>query len=102
MAEQQQSIADFAQSSFGILLATSIGEEGLDLPSVDVLIFYEPVGDIRRDVQRKGRTGRHGPGKVFILVYRTGQEAGIFRSLFKKEAQVEKILNYYQQKNRST
>jgi len=101
-SEQQEAIAEFGKSAVGILLATSIGEEGLDLPSVDTLIFYEPVGDIRRDVQRKGRTGRHAPGKVFVLVYRHGQEAGIYRSLLKKEAQVEKILNYYQQKNRPT
>ena len=49
-------------------MATSVGEEGLDIPSTDVVIFYEPVSSAIRLIQRRGRTGRNRPGEVFIFV----------------------------------
>ncbi|MFQ6076576.1 MAG: helicase-related protein [Candidatus Bathyarchaeia archaeon] len=49
------------------LVATSIGEEGLDIPSVDLVVFYEPVPSEIRYIQRKGRTGRRRFGRVVIL-----------------------------------
>jgi len=50
-----------------VLVATSIAEEGLDIPTVDHVIFYEPIPSEIRYIQRKGRTGRKTPGKVTIL-----------------------------------
>ena len=47
--------------------ATSIAEEGLDIPAVDHVIFYEPIPSEIRYIQRRGRTGRKAPGKVTIL-----------------------------------
>ena len=41
--QQMQVIKDFRDGKFNILVATSIGEEGLDIPSVDTVIFYEPI-----------------------------------------------------------
>ena len=51
-----------------MLVASSIGEEGLDIPSVDLVIFYEPTPNEIRDIQRKGRTGRFRAGDVYVLV----------------------------------
>ena len=48
-------------------MSTSIGEEGLDVPAVDLVIFYEPVPSAIRSIQRRGRTGRMEKGKVIIL-----------------------------------
>ena len=39
------------------IVATSIGEEGLDIPAVDLIVFFDVV-DIIRTIQRMGRTGR--------------------------------------------
>jgi len=36
---QAQAIQDFRENKFKVLVATSIGEEGLDIPSVDAVIF---------------------------------------------------------------
>ena len=67
--EQQKSIiSDFREKKFAVLAATSIGEEGLDIPAVDVVVFYEPVASEIRNIQRKGRTGRFRYGEVAILV----------------------------------
>jgi len=47
--------------------AERIAEEGLDIPAVDHVIFYEPIPSEIRYIQRRGRTGRKAPGKVTIL-----------------------------------
>jgi Fanconi anemia group M protein len=45
-----------------------VGEEGLDVPSTDMVIFYEAVPSEIRSIQRKGRTGRSGSGRIVVLV----------------------------------
>ncbi len=67
-SQQQQAIEDFRQGKFRILVATSIGEEGLDIPSVDAVVFYEPVPSEIRSIQRKGRAGRMKFGEVITMV----------------------------------
>jgi ERCC4-related helicase len=65
---QKQTIAEFRAGAFDVLVASSIGEEGLDIPSVDLVIFYEPIPNEIRNIQRKGRTGRFRAGDVYVLV----------------------------------
>ena len=69
-AQQQDTIKDFRDGKFKVLVATSIGEEGLDIPSVDTVIFYEPIPNEIRNIQRRGRAGRMKYGQVVILVAR--------------------------------
>ncbi|MGQ9788374.1 MAG: helicase-related protein [Candidatus Hadarchaeaceae archaeon] len=57
----------FRSGDVKVLVATSIAEEGLDIPGVDLVVFYEPVPSEIRYIQRKGRTGRRSFGKVIIL-----------------------------------
>jgi Fanconi anemia group M protein len=66
--EQTARIKRLEDGSINVLVATSIAEEGLDIPSVDHVIFYEPIPSEIRYIQRRGRTGRKNPGKVTILV----------------------------------
>lgn len=66
--DQARTISDFREGRFRALVATSIGEEGLDIPTVDAVVFYEPVPNEIRNIQRKGRTGRIRFGSVIILV----------------------------------
>jgi Fanconi anemia group M protein len=65
---QRMTIDSFRKGEFRVLLATSIGEEGLDIPTVDCVIFYEPVPSAIRNIQRRGRSGRIRFGEVTILV----------------------------------
>ena len=66
--EEQSSILDsFRNGEFDVLVATSIAEEGLDIPEVDLVIFYEPIPSEIRYIQRRGRTGRKSAGTVMIL-----------------------------------
>ncbi len=66
--EQAERIRMLEEGELNILVATSIAEEGLDIPAVDHVVFYEPIPSEIRYIQRRGRTGRKAPGKVTILV----------------------------------
>ena len=66
--KQIAALTRFRAGEFKVLIATSVGEEGLDIPSTDMVIFYEAVPSEIRSIQRKGRTGRSGAGRVVVLV----------------------------------
>lgn len=66
--EQALILDSFRNGAFDVLVATSIAEEGLDIPEVDLVIFYEPIPSEIRYIQRRGRTGRKSAGTVTILV----------------------------------
>jgi len=66
--KQIAALGRFREGGFKVLIATSVGEEGLDVPSTDMVIFYEAVPSEIRSIQRKGRTGRSGAGRVVVLV----------------------------------
>ena len=81
-AEQKAVLEDFRNGNLNCLVATSIGEEGLDIPSVDLIVFYDVV-DVIRTVQRMGRTGRARDGRVVVLATR-GKEHTKFTAELKK------------------
>ena len=65
--EQSAVLQSFRNGEFEVLVATSIAEEGLDIPQVDLVVFYEPIPSEIRYIQRRGRTGRKSSGRVIIL-----------------------------------
>lgn len=62
--EQIEALNRLRKGDFNVLLATQVGEEGLDVSECSLVIFYDSVPSAIRFVQRKGRTGRRSPGKV--------------------------------------
>jgi len=66
--QQIARLSDFRSGDANVLVATSVGEEGLDIPSADLVIFYEPISSEIRTIQRRGRTGRRRQGEVVVLV----------------------------------
>jgi len=66
--EQKEMIEKFKAGEINILVATSIAEEGLDIPEVNEVIFYEPVPSAIRKIQRAGRTARLSKGSLKILI----------------------------------
>ncbi|HJK44197.1 MAG TPA: helicase-related protein, partial [Methanocorpusculum sp.] len=66
--EQIDAIRRFREGEYHVLVATSVGEEGLDIPSTDLVVFYEAVPSEVRSIQRKGRTGRNSAGKIIVLI----------------------------------
>jgi len=91
--KQQASMLDeFRDGMFNILIATSVGEEGLDIPSVDLVIFYEPVPSAIRQIQRRGRTARQEKGKVIMLIAKNTRDEAFSWSAKNKEKRMHKIL----------
>lgn len=60
------------------MVATSIGEEGLDIIEVDLVICFDANVSPLRMIQRMGRTGRKNEGRVVVLAYE-GQELQGYR-----------------------
>lgn len=66
--EQVETVNKFRKGEYSILVATQVGEEGLDISECNLVVFYDNVPSAIRFVQRKGRTGRRAPGRVVVLV----------------------------------
>ncbi len=76
--KQKEIINDFSEGKINVLVATSIAEEGLDIPEVDAVIFYEPVPSAIRTIQRTGRTARLSKGKLIILITKGTRDESFF------------------------
>lgn len=83
---QAKTLLRFGEGEFQVLVSSSIGEEGLHVPDVDLVVFYEAVPSEIRSIQRRGRTGRTSAGRVVILLAEgTVDEAYYYSSLFKED-----------------
>ena len=90
--KQIAALGRFREGDFKVLIATSVGEEGLDVPSTNMVIFYEAVPSEIRSIQRKGRTGRSGAGRVVVLVTK-GTADEVYRHVSQqKEKQMHKSM----------
>lgn len=58
----------FRKGGYNVLVSTSVGEEGLDIGDVDLIICFDASNSPIRLVQRMGRTGRKRAGRIIILV----------------------------------
>lgn len=83
--EQAEIIKDFSEGRINVLCATSIGEEGLDIPEVNAVIFYEPIPSAIRKIQRAGRTARLMKGKLLILMIKKTRDEAYYWAAFHKE-----------------
>ncbi|KAI0013438.1 type III restriction enzyme [Xylariaceae sp. FL0662B] len=79
-AQQIERINKFKNGEFNVLVATSIGEEGLDIGQVDLIICYDASGSPIRMLQRMGRTGRKRAGRVALLLMRGKEEDNYTKS----------------------
>ncbi|WP_323191336.1 DEAD/DEAH box helicase [Halostella sp. PRR32] len=87
--EQQETLDAFRDGEFEVLVSTSVAEEGLDVPEVDLVLFYEPVPTAIRSIQRKGRTGRQAEGKVVVLMAEDTRDEAYFWIARRKESEME-------------
>ena len=90
--QQKEIIEEFKEGKYNVLLATSVAEEGLDIPKVDCVIFYEPIPSDIRAIQRRGRTGRFKEGKVYILITEKTRDEAFYWASKNKEKHMKKAL----------
>ena len=90
--EQTNIIQKFRNGEYNVLVATSVAEEGIDIPATDMVIFYEPVPSEIRAIQRRGRTGRTSMGKVIILSTKGTRDTAYLWSSRNKEKKMKNEL----------
>jgi len=90
--EQVETIERFKAGDHNVLVCTSVGEEGLDIPATDLVVFYEPIPSEIRTIQRRGRTGRTRAGRVIVLVTRDTRDEAYFYSSRRKERKMHQEL----------
>ncbi len=90
--EQTKTLKEFREGKHNVLVSSSIGEEGLDIPEVDKVIFFEPVPSALRTIQRSGRTARIAPGEVVMLITKDTIDEKYYWISFRKQKNMKNAL----------
>ncbi|MGA9098988.1 MAG: helicase-related protein, partial [Methanotrichaceae archaeon] len=88
--KQTEILNKFRSGEFNVLIATSVGEEGIDIPATDLVLFYEPVPSEIRSIQRKGRTGRARAGRVVVLIAKGTRDEAYYWISDRKEKSMQR------------
>ena len=97
---QEETIQDFRDGKFDVMVCSSIGEEGLDIPAVDAVIFYEPVPSEIRSIQRRGRAARLKKGEIIVLMTKGTRDEYYYYASNSKERKMKSILTGMQKKTK--
>jgi Fanconi anemia group M protein len=90
--DQGRVLQGFRDGRFPILVASSVAEEGLDVPDVDLVVFFESVPSEIRAIQRRGRTGRTSLGRVVLLLTRETRDVQYQAVEVRREKAMKRIV----------
>jgi Fanconi anemia group M protein len=90
--QQLEQLERFRSGDINVLVATSVGEEGLDVPSASMVLFYEPVPSAIRAIQRRGRTARERSGSVQVLVANNTRDVHVLHASRNREKRMHNVL----------
>eukprot|EP00095_Tigriopus_kingsejongensis_P003009 maker-scaffold170_size291898-snap-gene-0.16 protein:Tk03009 transcript:maker-scaffold170_size291898-snap-gene-0.16-mRNA-1 annotation:"hypothetical protein LOTGIDRAFT_127429" len=90
--DQIEVVRRFRTGGFNTLVATCVGEEGLDIGEVDLIVCFDVSKSPIRLVQRMGRTGRKRAGRIIVLVTEGKEEQTYNQSMYSKNAINKAIL----------
>jgi ERCC4-related helicase len=83
--QQAEIVHHFKDGTHNVLIATSVAEEGLDIPSTELVVFFEPIPSEIRTIQRRGRTARKMAGRVIILITKGTPDEGYYWASKRRE-----------------
>ncbi len=72
--KQLATVEKFKSGTYNVLVATCVGEEGLDIGEVDLIVCYDASASPIRMLQRMGRTGRKRAGNIVVTLMRGKEE----------------------------
>ncbi|TET10828.1 MAG: DEAD/DEAH box helicase [Candidatus Thorarchaeota archaeon] len=90
--KQVEILDGFRNNEYNVLVATQVGEEGLDIPECNLVVFYDCVPSVVPYIQRRGRTGRRSPGRVVIFVAKGTHDEFYHWSVINKLKKMPKAL----------
>uniref|UniRef100_G1STA4 RNA helicase n=1 Tax=Oryctolagus cuniculus TaxID=9986 RepID=G1STA4_RABIT len=100
--EQLEVVKQFRDGGYNTLVSTCVGEEGLDIGEVDLIICFDAQKSPIRLVQRMGRTGRKRQGRI-VVILAEGREERTYnqsqsnkRSIYKAISGNRQVLRFYQ------
>ncbi|KAL1970469.1 hypothetical protein VTN77DRAFT_4113 [Rasamsonia byssochlamydoides] len=73
-------IEKFKKGTYNTIVATSIGEEGLDIGEIDLIVCYDSSASPIRMLQRMGRTGRRRAGNIILLLMQGKEEESYIKA----------------------
>ena len=86
-------IDKFKKGTYNTLVATSIGEEGLDIGEIDLIVCYDSSSSPIRMLQRMGRTGRKRAGNIVLLLMEGKEHDSYAKAKDNYEKMQEKLAN---------
>ncbi|XP_073853418.1 Fanconi anemia group M protein isoform X10 [Macaca fascicularis] len=99
-------VKQFRDGGYNTLVSTCVGEEGLDIGEVDLIICFDSQKSPIRLVQRMGRTGRKRQGRI-VVILSEGREERIYnqsqsnkRNICKAISSNRQVLHFYQRSPR--
>ncbi|KAJ7415497.1 Fanconi anemia group M protein [Willisornis vidua] len=99
--EQLEVVRRFRQGGYNTLVSTCVGEEGLDIGEVDLIVCFDAQRSPVRLVQRMGRTGRRRHGRIVVILAqgreeRTYNQSQCNKRSIHKAISGNKTLRFYQ------
>ncbi|KFQ50027.1 Fanconi anemia group M protein, partial [Nestor notabilis] len=99
--EQLEVVRRFREGGYNTLVSTCVGEEGLDIGEVDLIICFDAQKSPIRLVQRMGRTGRRRQGRIVVILAegreeRTYNQSQSNKRSIDKAISGNKMLHFYQ------
>ncbi|XP_036625445.1 Fanconi anemia group M protein [Trichosurus vulpecula] len=100
--EQLEVVKRFRDGGYNTLVSTCVGEEGLDIGEVDLIICFDAQKSPVRLVQRMGRTGRKRQGRIVVILTEGKEECAYNRSqsckrsIYKAVSGNRKTFHFYQ------
>ncbi|KAK1894430.1 Fanconi anemia group M protein [Dissostichus eleginoides] len=89
--EQLEVMSRFRQGGFNTLVSTCVGEEGLDIGEVDLIVCFDAQKNPIRLVQRMGRTGRKRQGRI-VVILAEGREDRTYNQSMSNKRSVDKSI----------
>ncbi len=86
-------MSEFRSGGYNTLVATCVGEEGLDIGDVDLIVCFDAPKSPIRMVQRMGRTGRKRKGRIVMVLAEGKEDNSYYKSQSNKKSIDRAICN---------